>query len=168
MNRNETEARTENNAGGTRMNGTGVWILCCLISAVAELILICCKIAGLVTWSWPAVLLSYFWIPIAVMVAFVLLAVGIHIFCRAMRRYREWKRRNEADRRIIRQAKAIGAWDKRPTPLGGRALELKAWEDFKIKRLPGETDAQLRRRCMAKADEELAAVPREGGGHHGL
>ena len=82
------------------MNGTGVWILYCLISAVAELILIGCKIAGRVTWSWPAVLLSYFWISIAVMVAFVLLAVGAHIFCRATRRHREWKRRRKIARTL--------------------------------------------------------------------
>ena len=43
-----------------------------------------------------------------------------------------WHRRRKVDRRIIRQAKENGAWDKRPIPLGGRALELKAWEDFKI------------------------------------
>ena len=95
MNRDETRERTENNTGDNRANGTGVWILYCTISSGAELILICCKVAGRVTWSWPAVLLSYFWISLAVMVAFVLLAVGAHIFCRAMRRYREWKRRRK-------------------------------------------------------------------------
>lgn len=68
--------------------------------------------------------------------------------------------RRKVDRRIIRQAKAAGVWNKRPTPLGGRALELKAWEDFKIRRLPGETDAELRRRCMAKADNQLANAPK--------
>lgn len=57
-------------------------------------------------------------------------------------------RRRKTDARIIAQAKAIGVWDKKPIVLGGRALEIKAWEDFKIKREPGEPDANLRRRYM--------------------
>lgn len=80
---------------------------------------------------------------------------------------KHWHRRRKVDRRIIRQAKAIGAWDKRPTTLGGRALELKAWEDFKIKRKPEETDAQLRRRCMAAADKKYANKTRQGGSNDG-
>lgn len=55
-----------------------------------------------------------------------------------------WLRRRAVDRRIIRQAKAAGVWDKTPIVLGGRALELKAWKDYKIKRKPGETDYDLR------------------------
>lgn len=94
MNRDETKERTEKQTEGNG-SAAGVWILYCTISSGAELILICCKAAGRVTWSWPAVLLSYFWISLAVMAAFVLLAVGAHIFCRAMRRYREWKRRRK-------------------------------------------------------------------------
>lgn len=94
MNRDETKERTEKQTEGNG-SAAGVWILYCTISSGAELILICCKAAGRVTWSWPAVLLSYFWISLAVMVAFVLLAVAAHIFCRAMRRYREWKRRRK-------------------------------------------------------------------------
>lgn len=58
---------------------------------------------------------------------------------------KRWNRRRKTDRAIIARAKAWGVWDK-PLRLGGRALELKAWKDFKIKRLPGETDADLRRR----------------------
>lgn len=73
-----------------------------------------------------------------------------------------WRHRKKEEARIIAQAKASGDWDRKPLALGGRALELKAWEDFKIKREPGETDAQLRRRCMAAADNELANTPREG------
>lgn len=58
---------------------------------------------------------------------------------------KRWHRRRKTDRRIIKQAKAAGVWEK-PLRLGGRALELKAWKKFKIKRQPGETDADLRRR----------------------
>lgn len=69
-------------------------------------------------------------------------------------------RKRKRDRRIIRQTKATGVWDK-PEVLGGRALELKAWQDFKIKRKPGETDACLRIRCMNAADNEYANTPTE-------
>ena len=64
-------------------------------------------------------------------------------------------RKQKTNRRIISQAKAAGVWEK-PQCLGGKALELKAWQDFKIKRKPGETDACLRIRCMNKAENEYA------------
>lgn len=60
-------------------------------------------------------------------------------------------RKRKRDRRVIRQAKEAGVWGK-PDVLGGRALELRAWQDYKIKRKPGETDACLRIRCMNAAD----------------
>lgn len=75
------------------------------------------------------------------------------------RRSAKARRRRKADARIIAQAKEAGVWDKHPIVLGGRALELKAWQDFKIKREPGEPDAHLRRRCMAVADDELVNLP---------
>lgn len=63
-----------------------------------------------------------------------------------------WYRRRKVDRRIIAQAKATGAWDKLPIVLGGRALELKAWKDFKIEREPDESDNFLRYRYMEEID----------------
>ena len=69
-------------------------------------------------------------------------------------RLKRWYRRRKVDARIIRQAKAAGVWDKQPIVLGGRALELKAWKDFKIKREPGETDIDLRVRYTMKKIEE--------------
>ena len=71
------------------------------------------------------------------------------------------------DRRIIRQAKAAGAWD-RMNVLGGRALELRAWQQYRLKRRPGETDACLRLRMqkavldeIAKRDYSTARLPGE-------
>lgn len=58
------------------------------------------------------------------------------------------RRRKVADRRIIRQAKAIGAWT--PQAAGGRALELLA-KEYGIQREAGETDRQLRGRIMEAA-----------------
>lgn len=92
MQKDNTEAKAERQNAG---NGAGAvaWLLYFLISAGGEAILIYQKAAGRVSWGWPAVLLSYFWISFATMAAFVLLAVGAHIFCRAMKQHRERERR---------------------------------------------------------------------------
>jgi len=137
-------------------NYTAVWVLWCALSGVLWLLLLGLKAAGAVRMSWPAAALGIIWIPWLTMALFA--AAGSVLVTAA--RLKRWYRRRKVDRRIIRQAKAAGVWNKRPTPLGGRALELKAWEDFKIRRLPGETDAELRRRCMAKADNQLANAPK--------
>lgn len=83
----------------------------------------------------------------------------IQIVCAWVGHFKKWRRRRKVDRRVIAQAKAAGVWDK-PLCLGGRALELKAWKEFRIKREPEETDAQLRRRCMEKTDNDYADTPR--------
>ena len=75
-----------------------------------------------------------------------------------IKRFRQWMRKCKVNRRIKRQAKAMGVCVK-PQPLGGRALEFFAWEHFRIKRKDGETDAQLRRRCIHMADEHLTSSP---------
>lgn len=98
------------------------------------------------------------WLPLLVHVCIVLAPVIV----RPIAKLKRWHRRRKNDRRIIAQAKVLEVWDKNPIVLGGRALELKAWKDFKIKREPGETDKDLRRRCMTAADEELANTLREG------
>lgn len=133
-----------------------MWVLQSTLSGVLWLLLLGLKAAGAVRMSWPAAVLGIIWIPWLALALFA--AAGSALVAAA--RLKHWYRRRKVDHRIIRQAKAAGVWNKRPTPLGGRALELKAWEDFKIRRSPGETDAQLRRRCMAKANEELATALR--------
>ena len=85
---------------------------------------------------------------IIVFAAFMFLVVTIAWMAFFIKR---WHRRRKADRRIIREAKAMGIWD-RPHVLGGRALELKAWEDFKIRRLPNESDVLLRYRYKKAAE----------------
>lgn len=132
-----------------------MWVLWCALSGVLWLLLLGLKAAGAVRMSWPTAALGIIWIPWLTMALFA--AAGSVLVTAA--RLKRWYRRRKVDRRIIRQAKAAGVWNKRPTPLGGRALELKAWE-YGLERLPGETDAELRRRCMAKVDEKLATAPR--------
>lgn len=112
-------------------------------------LLVCFKAAGAVDMHWALVLSSLVSIS---WVLHILTVPPVWLFVCIRRRLR----RKKNDRRIIRQAKATGAWDKNPTPLGGRALELKAWEDFKLKRRPGESDVSLRCRCMNAADNEYA------------
>ena len=73
-------------------------------------------------------------------------------------RFLHWMHMRKVNRRIKRQAKAMGVWDK-PQSLGGRMLELYAWGHFQIERKDGETDAQLRRRCIRMADKHLTSSP---------
>ena len=106
-------------------NPIGVWILYALASFLLWIVLIFLKLLGVVRISWIGVALI------------ILIA---HI--------KRKRRRKVADRRIIRQAKAIGAWT--PQAAGGRALELLA-KEYGIQREAGETDRQLRGRIMEAA-----------------
>lgn len=99
-------------------NPMGIWILYALASALLWIALVFLKVLGV--------------------------AALVILIARIKRRHR----RKVTDRRIIRQAKAIGAWT--PQAAGGRALELLA-EEYGIKREEGETDRQLRGRIMAAA-----------------
>ena len=106
-------------------------------------VLIILRAFGFLRWHWAVVLSGVVWIPWSMYALTALLIVVVRLCNRVRRAVRLWK----VDRRIIRQAKAAKAWDKLPLVLGGRALELKAWKAYKIKRESGETDAQLRARC---------------------
>ena len=111
---------------------------------VLWVLLIIAKAVGAIDLHWAVVLSGILWISWALFLANALLYAIIMPILYIRHRYRLRK----VDKRIIRQAKAVGVWDKKPLVLGGRALELKAWQDFRIKRRPGESDVQLRRRCM--------------------
>lgn len=99
-------------------------------------------------WIFKALLIIYIISAFATVAA---IALTLH------HRIKQRRHRREADHRIEEQAKAAGVWDKEPLVLGGRALEIKAWRHYKIKREPGEPDAHMRRRCMTVADNELAS-----------
>ena len=110
-------------------------------------VLIILKAAGVVDMHWALVLSSLVWLSLAM---FILTGL-VWLIGRPFVQLKRWRRRRKTDRYIIRRAKALGVWDK-PQALGGRALELKAWQDFKIKRYPGETDKELRLRYMEGQD----------------
>lgn len=125
-------------------NPLGIWILYALASALLWIVLVFLKLLGVVRISWIGVVLGLFWLPLVLMCLICGVAALIILIARIKRRHR----RKVTDRRIIRQAKAIGAWT--PQAAGGRALELIA-EEYGIIREEGETDRQLRDRIMEAA-----------------
>lgn len=125
-------------------NPLGIWILYALASALLWITLVLLKALGVVRISWIGVVLGLFWLPLVLMCLICGVAALVILIAHIKRRHR----RKVTDRRIIRQAKAIGAWT--PQAAGGRTLELLA-EEYGIKREKGETDRQLRGRIMAAA-----------------
>lgn len=126
-------------------NPLGIWILYALASALLWIVLVFLKLLGVVRISWIGVVLGLFWLPLVLMCPICGVAALVILIAHIKRRHR----RKVTDRRIIRQAKAIGAWT--PQATGGRALELLA-KEYGIKREEGETDRQLRGRIMAAAE----------------
>lgn len=125
-------------------NPLGMWILYALASALLWIVLVFLKVIGVVRISWIGVVLGLFWLPLVLMCLICGVAALVILIAHIKRRHR----RKVTDRRIIRQAKAIGAWT--PQAAGGRTLELLA-EEYGIKREEGETDRQLRGRIMEAA-----------------
>ena len=128
---------------------------CCML---LWFMLIIAKAQGMVGMNWPVVLLGIIWIPAGI---YGLAADLADVLVYAAK----FKRRRRIDREIRARAKAFGVWD-RPDILGGRALEIYAWEHFMIKRREGETDLELRRRCMAQLAAAPGEEPKERGGSH--
>lgn len=122
-------------------NPFGIWILYALASALLWIVLVFLKLLGVARISWIGVVLGLFWLPLV----FMCLICGVAALVILIARIKRKHRRKVTDRRIIRQAKAIGAWA--PQAAGGRALELLA-EEYGIKREEGETDRQLRDRII--------------------
>lgn len=118
----------------------------------AYIVFIGLKALGILQQPWWSVLLFPFWY-VCVSFGFSLAFWAVIGTVTAFSAVNDWISRRAVDRRVIAQAKAAGVWDK-PQRLGGRALELKAWKLYRIKREPGEPDFYLRRRCMVKADNE--------------
>lgn len=121
--------------------GCAFIVLYMLLSCGGWLALIIAKACGVIALNWITVLLGAFWLPVLVLAFLAIGAIVLLLAAHIKKKYR----RNKIDRRIIRQAKAAGVWDKYPTLLGGRALELIA-KKHGLSRREGETDAQLRTR----------------------
>lgn len=122
-------------------NPLGIWILYALASGLLWILLVFLKLLGVVDMNWIAIITGLLWIPFLLMFIICGVAALIILIAHIKRKHR----RKVTDRRIIRQAKAIGAWT--PQAAGGRALELLA-KEYGIRREEGETDRQLRGRIM--------------------
>jgi hypothetical protein len=136
-------------------NPIGAWILYAFASFLLWIVLIFLKLLGVVRISWIGVVLGLFWLPLALMCLICGVAALIILTAHIKRRHR----RKAIDRRITRQAKAIGAWT--PQAAGGRALEL-IGEEYGIKREAGETDRQLRERIMQARSQIRAEAENSG------
>ena len=136
-------------------NPLGIWILYALASALLWIVLVFLKLLGVVRISWIGVVLGLFWLPLVLMCLICGVAALVILIAHIKRRHR----RKVTDRRIIRQAKAIGAWT--PQATGGRALELIA-KEYGIKREAGETDRQLRERIMQARSQIRAETENTG------
>lgn len=124
----------------------------------AYIVFIGLKALGILHQPWWSVLLFPFWyvfVSFGFSLAFWAVIGAVTGAVTAFSAVKAWRRRRKVDRRVIAQAKATGVWDK-PQCLGGRALELKAWKLYRIKREPGEPDFYLRRRCIVKANAEYS------------
>lgn len=110
---------------------------------VFSLIIVFFKLTGFIDLPWNILLAGFAWVFVALFFFSVFTITAMWVFADLQK----WIRRRKLDRRIIKQAKAVGVWDE-PKALGGRALELYAKKKHGIEREPGETDASLRRRCM--------------------
>ncbi len=141
----------------------GVWIMAAAVAAILWVILIAGKASGAVGMSWPRVWLGCIWIP-AIEVAVMAYMYGVAKLTDRMNEgSRQASRSRNVMRRIRAQAKALGIWDY-PPALGGKALTMSARENFRVRRRYGETDAELRMRCMLKS---MRAHRKREGKRHG-
>lgn len=120
-------------------NPLGIWILYAFASALLWIVLVFLKLLGVVDMNWIAIITGLLWLPFLLLLIICGVAALVILIAHIKRKHRC----KVTDRRIIRQAKVIGAWT--PQAAGGRALELLAGK-YGIKRKEGETDAQLRSR----------------------
>ena len=148
------ENRETKKSGGDAL----IWVIVAVLVLLNWLLLIAAKGMGLLDLSWATVWLGIVWIPAFTLMVATIIVLTLIVIAGVKNSMRERK----VDKRVRAHAKAIGVWDK-PQTLGGRALELSAWENFKIRRRNGESDADLRRRCMMRADIERFKTAQEGG-----
>ena len=137
------------NKDNQRSEYCAVWIMCAVVAGILWLILIAAKASGAVGMSWAAVRLGCIWIPAIELAVLAYLYYVPKWVERMSRTPLQAIRSRQVMRRIRAQAKACGVWDY-PPALGGTALTMSAKENFGIRRRRGESDRELRMRCMMK------------------
>ncbi len=105
-----------------------------VIATLAALLLLFCKVSGRLTWSWPGVALGYAWIMCSLMFCCVLLANAVILACKLHR----WNRTRRVMNRIRKDFKLL---------IHGKMLD-KTASMYNLRRKPGETDNDLRKRIL--------------------
>lgn len=105
-----------------------------VIATLAALLLLFCKVSGRLTWSWPGVALGYAWIMCSLMFCCVLLANAVILACKLHR----WNRTRRVANRIRKDFKLL---------IHGKMLD-KTASMYNLRRKPGETDNDLRKRIL--------------------
>ncbi|MDE6901895.1 MAG: hypothetical protein K2P22_04035 [Lachnospiraceae bacterium] len=105
-----------------------------VIATLAALLLLFCKVSGRLTWSWPGVALGYAWIMCSLMFCCVLLANAVILACKLYR----WNRTRRVVNRIRKDFKLL---------IHGKMLD-KTASMYNLRRKPGETDNDLRKRIL--------------------
>ena len=105
-----------------------------VIATLAALLLLFCKVSGRLTWSWPGVALGYAWIMCSLMFCCVLLANAVILACKLYR----WNRTRRVVNRIQKDFKLL---------IHGKMLD-KTASMYNLRRKPGETDNDLRKRIL--------------------
>ena len=105
-----------------------------VIATLAALLLLFCKMSGRLTWSWPGVALGYAWIMCSLMFCCVLLANAVILACKLYR----WNRTRRVVNRIRKDFKLL---------IHGKMLD-KTASMYNLRRKPGETDNDLRKRIL--------------------
>ena len=122
-------------------NPIGVWILYTLASFLLWIVLVFLKLLGAVDMNWIAIITGLLWLPFLLMLIICGVAALIILIAHIKRKHRH----RVVQRRIIRQAKAIGAWT--PQAAGGKCLDNIA-RNYGIDRQQGESDTDLRKRIL--------------------
>lgn len=105
-----------------------------VIATLAALLLLFCKVSGRLTWSWPGVALGYAWLMCSLMFCCVLLANAVILACKLHR----WNRTRRVVNRIRKDFKLL---------IHGKMLD-KTASMYNLRRKPGETDNDLRKRIL--------------------
>lgn len=105
-----------------------------VIATLAALLLLFCKVSGRLTWSWPGVALGYAWIMCSLMFCCVLLTNAVILACKLHR----WNRTRRVANRIRKDFKLL---------IHGKMLD-KTASMYNLRRKPGETDNDLRKRIL--------------------
>lgn len=105
-----------------------------VIATLAALLLLFCKMSGRLAWSWPGVALGYVGLMCSLMFCCVLLANAVILACKLYR----WNRTRRVVNRIRKDFKLL---------IHGKMLD-KTASMYNLRRKPGETDNDLRKRIL--------------------